>query len=421
MHATGSAPLPLPLSPPLLPLSRVDLASPRFKADPYPTYARLRDEAPVFPTRVGGRRAWLVTRYDDVRALLRDPRFAVRPAVVPALGPAGLGVAWMPGGGLLQPLARGTPDLGAPGHARIRTLMRRAVTPRFVERLRPHVQAVVDVLLTAALPRGYMDVVADLARPLPLTVAADLLGVPVADHARFAQWATRALAASTALDVVGQFPALWSLVRYLRRLIAERRAEPRDDLLTALARVEHDGDRLADDELVGVSLRLLADAHETTASLVAGAVLALLTHDDECERLRDDPALTRAAVEELARFTSPVEVAAERRAGEPVEIAGVRVGAGETVLGVVGAANRDPARFPAAHVLDLGRDPNPHLALGAGDEVPLGAALARLETQVALESLLARAPALRLAVPAGALRWRAHPFVRALEALPVLT
>ncbi|HEX8244242.1 MAG TPA: cytochrome P450 [Longimicrobium sp.] len=392
---------------------RLDLASPAFKADPYPTYARLRDEAPVFRASIGWRRpAWLVARYADVAALLRDPRFAKDPLNV--RGGAG---PWVPA--FLRPLTRNMLDLDAPDHTRLRALVQKAFTPRLVEGLRPRIERLVDELLAAALrnPRG--ELIAQLALPVPLTIIAELLGVPPRDQPRFHRWSERIVSGTPDLRAVLVIPAVRALFRYLRALFAQRRAEPRDDLVTALVQAEEAGDRLSEDELLGMVFLLLAAGHETTVNLIGSGVLALLQHPVQRERWRDDPGLARSAVEELVRFTSPVEVATERYAREDLEIAGVPVRRGELVLGLIGSANRDAAQFADADVLDLAREPNRHLGFGIGAHYCLGAPLARLEARVAISALLARAPELALAVPPAALRWRKHVFLRGLRELPV--
>ena len=392
---------------------RLDLASPAFKADPHPTYARLRDEAPVFRASIGWRRqAWLVARYADVAALLRDPRFAKDPLNV--RGGAG---PWIPP--FLRPLTRNMLDLDAPDHTRLRALVQKAFTPRLVEGLRPRIERLVDELLAAALrnPRG--ELIAQLALPVPLTIIAELLGVPREDQPRFHRWSERIVSGTPDLRAVLVIPAGRALFRYLRALFAQRRAEPRDDLVTALVQAEEAGDRLSEDELLGMVFLLLAAGHETTVNLIGSGVLALLQHPAQRERWRGDPGLARSAVEELVRFTSPVEVATERYAREDLEVAGVPVRRGEMVLGLIGSANRDAAHFAEPDVLDLGREPNRHLGFGIGVHYCLGAPLARLEAQAAISALLARAPDLALAVPPAALRWRRHVFLRGLRELPV--
>ena len=395
-----------------------DIASPRFKADPYPTYARLREEAPVYRTALGRRRgAWLLTRYADAEALLRDPRFAKDPAN--ARGEGGRSDAiWMPG--FMRPLARNMLDLDAPDHTRLRALVQKAFTPRMVEAQRPRIEALVDELLGPALRSGRIELVGGFALPIPLTIISELLGVPEREQQGFHRLTTRILSASGLADVVGLLPSVWKLFRYLRRLFAARRADPRDDLITALVQAEEAGDRLDEDELLGMVFLLLAAGHETSVNLIGSAALALARHPEQAAALRADPALVRPAVEELARFTSPVELATERYAREDLEIEGVAIRRGEMVLGVIGSANRDPAVFAAPDALDLAREPNRHQAFGIGVHYCLGAPLARLETQVALAALVERAPDLRLGVPAERLRWRRHVFLRGLRELPLL-
>ncbi|HSU14653.1 cytochrome P450 [Longimicrobium sp.] len=397
---------------------RIDLASPSFKADPYPAYARLRDEAPCHRVRLGWRRAaWLVSRYADVAALLRDGRFAKDPSRV--RGPGGRGGGpWLPP--FLRPLTRNMLDLDAPDHTRLRALVQKSFTPRLVDGLRPRIEKLVDELLDAALRDRPGELVRQLALPLPLTIIAELLGVPAEDRARFHAWSSRIVSGTPDIRAIAVLPAVRALFRYLRTLFAARRAEPRDDLVSALVHAEAEGDRLSEDELLGMVFLLLAAGHETTVNLIAGGVLALLQNRTERERLRHDPELARPAVEELIRFTSPVELATERYAREEVEIAGVRVRRGELVLGAIGSANRDSAQFPDPDVLALSREPNRHLGFGIGAHYCLGAPLARLEAQIALPALLTRAPQLRLAVLADTLRWRRHVFLRGLRELPVV-
>jgi cytochrome P450 PksS len=250
-------------------------------------------------------------------------------------------------------------------------------------------------------------------------VIADLLGVPAADRHKFHGWSEKIVAVAGARDMLVALPHAWSFLRYLRALIARRRAEPRDDLITALLQAEEAGDRLSEDELLAMVFLLLVAGHETTVNLIASGTLALLQHPDQLARLRDDPALMRTAVEELLRFTSPVQVSTERYAIEEIEIAGTRIPRDGMTLVILGSANRDEGQFTAPDALDVGREPNRHVAFGLGAHYCLGAPLARLEGQIALAGLLRRAPELRLAAPAESLRWRRGLFLRGLEKLPV--
>jgi len=398
-----------------------DLASPHFKANPYPFYARLRADAPVWRTTVLGRRpAWLVTRYDDVVGILKDERFVKNRLKAVAEGQTAAG-PWMPS--FLKPLERNMLDLDAPDHTRLRALVHQAFTARLVERLRERIQSLTDELLDAAQAHsagGTIELVSAYALPLPSIVIADLLGVPASDRRRFHRWSSALLAtASTPGDMLRAVPHAWAFMRYVRQLVARRRTDPQDDLITALLQAEASGDTLSEDELLAMIVLLLIAGHETTVNLIASGTFALLEYPDERERLRRDPALIKPAIEELLRFTSPVDIATERYASEDVTLAGTTIPRGGLVLAAVGSANRDEHQFPNPDTLDLGREPNRHLAFGQGVHYCLGAPLARLEGQIAISMLLRRMPDLRLAVAPESLRWRRGLILRGLEALPV--
>ncbi|CAN5713701.1 cytochrome P450 [soil metagenome] len=400
-----------------------DLASPAFKADPYPFYARLRAEAPVWGATLRDRRtAWLVTRYDDVARVLKDDAFAKDK--LNALDPEQRAkTPWVPG--FLKPLERNMLDLDDPDHARLRALVSKAFTPRLIEQLRGRIEALCEELLDAMERerdrKGGTDLVAGYALPLPATVIAELLGVPAEDHARFHRWSNRLVSVSSGRDMLRALPAAWAFVRYLRKLVELRRADPEDDLITALIRAEEAGDKLSEDELLAMAFLLLVAGHETTVNLIASGTLALLEHPEQAERLRRDPSLVKPAVEELLRYTSPVEMATERYAREDVEIRDTTIPRGGLVLAVLGSANRDERHFEDPDSLDLARDPNRHLAFGRGGvHHCLGAPLARMEGQTALNALLRRFPGARLAIAPETLRWRRGLFLRGLERLPLI-
>jgi len=400
-----------------------DLASPAFKANPHPFYARLREEAPVWRTTLRDRRtAWLVTRYDDVAGVLKDGTFAKDK--LNAMDPEQRAkTPWVPG--FLKPLERNMLDLDDPDHTRLRSLVSKAFTPRLVERLRERIEALCEELLDdmerEGKRKGGVDLVAGYALPLPATVIAEVLGIPAEDHKKFHRWSSRMISFSSTRDMVRFFPAALSFVRYLRKLIELRRADPKDDLISALVRAEEAGDELSEDEILAMAFLLLVAGHETTVNLISGGMLALLEHPEQAEALRDDPLLIKPAVEELLRYTSPVEVATERYAREDVEIEGTRVPHGEMVLAVLGSANRDERHFADPDALDLARDPNRHLAFGRGGvHHCLGAPLARMEGQIAISALLRRFPRARLAVTSETLRWRQGIFLRGLETLPLI-
>jgi cytochrome P450 len=397
-------------------IAAVDLASPRFKADPHPFYARLRAESRVFRTTVRlpmRKPAWLITRYDDVVAVLKDPRFVKDPTRAGKVG-----LMWIPGP--LRPMTRNMLDLDPPDHTRLRSLVQKAFTPRLVEQLRGRIAELCEGFLAPAIVSGRIELVSGYALPLPMAIITELLGIPNADRRRFHAWSSRMVSVSQPRDVLLALPAAWMFLRYLRRLVAWRRTRPGDDLLSALLQAEEAGDRLSADELLAMAVLLLIAGHETTVNLIASGTLALLDHPDQLERLRSDPTLIGTAVDELLRYVTPLEIASERYAAEDVELHGQTIPHGDVVLAVLGSANRDATQFVSPDKLDVGRSPNHHLAFGQGVHYCLGAPLARLETQIALNTLLRRVPDVRLAVPAAQLRWRRGLFLRGLERLPLL-
>jgi len=394
--------------------NRRNLVSPEFKADPFPFYARLRAEQPVCRVELsivpGIREAWLVTRYDDVVAVLKDARFA-KSREYSRKKP------WLPP--FAKPLERNMLDLDEPDHARLRTLVHKAFTPAMVERLGERIQNITDSLLDAAEPKGAMDLVRDFALLLPLTVIAELLGIPVEDRHKFHRWTKASIRPASAWNILRAVPALWAFLNYLRRQFRELRTSPREGLLSALVQVEEAGDRLNEDELLGMAVLLLLAGHETTVNLIASGTLALLEHPEQMQWLRANPAAIGPAVEELLRFCNPLETATTRFAREEVSIDGAAIPRGAMVMAVLASANRDEKQFDRADELDLTRQNNRHVAFGLGAHFCLGAPLARLEGQIAINTLLRRMPKLQLAVPVKALRWRATPILRGLEALPV--
>lgn len=394
----------------------IDITRPAFKADPFPYYAALRKESPVARARIGRMEGWLVTRYDDVLAGFRDPRLAkdirsVKEAAARSRRP------WMPG--FMRALERNMLDQDDPNHARLRALVHRAFTPARIEGLRGRIAAITAELLAAARPQGQIELVSQFALPLPLTVIGELLGVQAEDRHRFHTLSAQILLPPTPLNVVRIMPAVWSMIHFVRRLLAERRRAPRDDLLTALSQAEEAGDRLSEDEQVAMVLLLLIAGHETTVNLLSSGTLALLQHPQQLAALRAGQVGIKSALEELLRFTSPVETATERYAREDLTLHGVPIRRGELVTLVLASANRDEAQFRDPDRLDLAREPNRHLSFGQGGHFCLGAPLARMEAQIALPQLFEALPDLRLAVPADRLCWRGTPVVRGLAALPL--
>jgi cytochrome P450 len=401
---------------------RYDLYSHDFRLTTHETYARMRDESPVHvqPGLDGETPIWFVTRYDDVVAVLTDnERFVLDPAL--ALTPEELAERF--GGGGPEPDPRVSTNLltlDGEDHRRLRRLVTKAFTPRMVERLRPRIQEIADELVDRVADRGRMELVDDFAFPLPITVIAELLGIPVEDQARFREWSNTFVMPALTPELQEQaMRHTEEFVTYLDDLFARRRAEPAADLVSALVRAEDEGDTLSENELYGMVVLLIVAGHETTVSLITNAVLALLSHPEELASLRADPSLMSSAVEELLRFDSPVERTITRWAAADAEVGGRTIRRGELVIAVIGSANRDESRFTDATSLDLGRTDNRHVGFGRGPHYCLGAPLARLETEVALETLLRRLPGLRLAIDLDDLYWRPIPIFRSLSELPV--
>ena len=389
-----------------------------FKANPYPFYARLRNEAPVCRVMLPDKQsAWLITRYEDVVTALKDERFVKDK--LHALTPEQTAKQpWMPGA--FKPLTRNMLDLDAPDHTRLRALVHKAFTPRRIEQMNERIQRLTDELLDAVQSRGRMDLIRDYALPIPITIIAEMLGVPVRDRHAFHRWSSAVVAANASRwGMARAIPNVMLFLRYIRKLVKARQASPHDDLISALIQAEEAGDQLSEDELLAMIFLLLIDGHETTVNLIGNGMLALLEHPDQLAMLRNDPTLIKSAVEELARYHSPVEWATERYAREDITIAGATIPRGELVYGVLASANRDERQFPNSDVLDITRAPNKHLAFGQGMHYCLGAPLARMETQIAIATLLRRLPDVQLAAKPESLRWRPELMLRGLEALPV--
>ncbi|MER5515820.1 cytochrome P450 [Streptomyces sp. NPDC002763] len=380
-------------------------------ADPYAGYARLREAGPVHRVAgTDGLPAWLVTRYEDVREALADPRLSLDKVHAKPGGYRGLALPPALDANLL--------NMDPPDHTRVRRLVSQAFTPRRIALLREPVRRTADALLDAIEPLGRSDLIAGYAAPLPIAVICELLGVAEEDRLDFRTW-TDALVIPDPARPERAKEAVKALLAFFARLLAGKRAEPADDLLSAMIAVRDEEDRLSEDELMSLTFLILFAGYENTVHLIGNATLALLVNPSQLAALRADPARIGPAVEELARYDGPAPLAIRRFPTEDVTIGGVTVPAGETVLLSLAAAHRDPRRFPEPDRLDIGRDATGHLALGHGIHYCLGAPLARLETEIALAALLERLPGLELDVPVGELRWRPSMRTRGLLGLPV--
>ena len=390
---------------------------PGMLADPYAVYHRLRTADPVYqhgPVR-------LLTRYADIAAVLRDPRFSSnrnqgsqrRAALDRVTEPTRTQMREMMDFTGLWMLMVDPPD-----HTRLRGLANRAFTARRVDQMRERIQQIVDTLLAPVAGVGAMDVIADLAYPLPVIVIAELLGVPPDDRDRIRRWSDAAaiFIGSNFRNIAEMHQSVAEFRVYLHDIIAQRRATPGNDLLSAWVVASDDGERLGEEEVLAMCVLLLAAGHETTTNLIGNGVLALLRHPDQLARLCADPTLIGAAVEEVLRYDSPVQGTARIATTESV-LGETAVQAGDTLVLLLGAANRDPAQFAAPDRLDIGRRENKHLSFAHGPHFCLGAALARLEGQIVLGTLLRRCQNLHLA--AEPVAWRENMLLRGLHTLPV--
>ena len=384
--------------------------------DPYPIYHRLREIAPNHPSILGMR---FLSRYDDVWELLRSPSFHMAVAETMAKSDERYPTsAW------LQAVESMLIFANPPRHTRIRGVLSRAFTPRRVEALRPRVQALVDGHLDRCAEQGTFDLIAELAGVLPCQVICALLGVPMEDVGQIERWTADIAATVTPVlgdDVLAAADrTIVEFHSYLRKLVAERRSHPEDDLLTAMVHAEDQEGRLDDDELVSFAVTLLGAGTETTTNLIGVGTLALCQTPDQLRTLRENPDLINGAVEELLRFEPPVQMGFVRVATEDTAIGGEEIVENELVIGLIGAANHDPAAFPDPAELRIDRpfDRRPHLAFGQGVHYCMGAALGRLEGAIALRTLLVdRFPDLR--VVDEELTWRNAFTLRGLERLMV--
>jgi cytochrome P450 len=390
--------------------------------DPFPVFADARDLGPVHEvTLADGHEAWLVVRYDEARALLNDPRLSKDMHAAMASN-AEVVAEGLPG----PAFARHMLVVDPPDHTRLRRLVSSAFSVRRIEGLRPHVQSIVDDLLDDIASRGpdaRVDLVASFAFPLPFTVICELLGVPHDDRAALGRGLGAMLVPTpTSADFERAKVASDTVVGMLRALVEAKKSAPADDLVSALINARDGDERLDQQELLSTIFQLIVAGHDTTTSLIGNSVVALLRHPDQLAQLRSEPSRIPAAVEELLRYDGPVPHSTFRYAVEPVEIGGATIPVGAQVIISLAAADRDGTHYPEPEALDLDRDDIRHLAFGHGIHFCLGAALARMEGQLALDALLMRFPELRLAVPLEELHWNHGDglVLRGLSELPVV-
>lgn len=396
------------------------LVSPAILSDPYPIYHQLRAEDPVHWSDAWG--CWVLTRYADVIAVLRDyRRFTNVGRIASFLDqlPANVRAQIRP---LYDNFTVGMPNTDPPEHTRVRGLVNSAFTARVVDGMRPRVQEIVDGLLDQAESGGAMEVIGSFAYPLPAIVIAEMLGVPAEDRDRFKAWSDDIVAFHGTgrphiETIMKSTAALLETKAWLLRLIEARRKQPEDDLISALVAAEERGEMLSETELVATCITLLTAGHETTTGLIGNGLLALLRHPDQLRKLRENPALIGTAVEEFLRFDTSF-LRAWRLTAEDVEIGGKRIPKGQTLSLMLGAANRDPAQFEEPDRLDITRDPNLHTSFGWGIHFCAGAPLARREAEIAFTTLLRRFPQMKL--DEEGVEWQQNNTFHNLKSLPVI-
>ncbi len=379
------------------------------KADPYPVYARLRRVGPVFRANWLGSACWVVPRYRDALTVFKDLRFVRNPVN------CGRPARHSP----IRGFGRDLLELDPPDHTRLRKLVSKAFTPQMVQRFDRRVTQLAGQILDHAKPRGEIELISEYASVIPITVISELLGVPINDIGKFRNF----MYALTISQMVGRKDSLLIAAKsrftnYLHAIFAARRAAPQDDLVSSLVTLEHDDcDRLSPDELIGMVYLLLVAGFLTTVNLIGNGMLALLRHPEQLKMLRQNPALAETAIEELLRFDSPVPSSSCFTSTE-LDLSGVQIPRGALVRVLIASANRDEEQFPTPDTLDIARRPCPHLSFGQGSHYCLGASLARLEGRIAVNTLIERAPNLRLPDPSY-IKWAPNPMLRGLQQLPL--
>lgn len=380
-----------------------------FIADPHSAYARLREQGPVHRAVTKDGPCWLITSYPEARRALADSRLSLDKAN---------STTGYRGFSLPPALDANLLNMDPPAHTRLRRLIAKAFTPRRAEQMRPRITEIAEQLADSLAGQEETDLLETFAGPLPIIVICELLGVPEGDRPDFRAWTDVLLVGDPARpEASGQ--ALRALHGYLVELVAAKRAEPGDDLLSTLIALRDGEAKLSEDELTSAAFLVLFAGYENTVNLLGNGVVALLSESGQLTTLRNDLSMLPGAVDELLRFDPPPQLAIRRFALVDMDIGGARIAAGDTVLVALASAHRDGETFVAADELDLARSDNPHLGFGHGPHYCLGAALARAEVEIGLETLLRRFPHLALAVPPGELHWRQSARNRGLSALPV--
>lgn len=388
----------------------VDIYSDAFNRDPFPSYRKMRVEDPIYRvTTVTGDSAWLITRYEDAVDVLRDQRFIKDPATLMDTEDGD----WV--------MAHSMLFSDPPDHKRLRALVQQGFTPKKIAGLRGRITEITYELLDAMQGKETVDFIDDLAFPLPIIVICELLGVPPEDRDKFRAWSNALVEDTNNPDSYGDSvqDQLKAFSDYIKNWIANRRKDPKNDLISDLIYAEENGDHFSEEELYSMVFLMIVAGHETTVNLIGNGTLALLEHPDQLDQLKQNPELIHTAIEEMLRYNGPVEYSTDRWASETLTLKGKTIEKGDLVLVALDSADRDPEKFVDPEVFDITREKSKHLAFGRGMHFCLGSPLARLEAEIAFTALFKRFPNLQLAVAPEQLEWRPGMLMRGVRALPV--
>lgn len=378
-----------------------------FTQNPFPVYAEMRDKEPImrmlFPD---GQQGWIISRYEDAVDALKDQRF------VKDMRNAGIDVEAL---FINDNMLFSDP----PDHKRLRGLVQQAFTPQLISGMRDRIQQIADELLDAVEDRESINLIDDYAFPLPIIVISEMLGVPHSDRDKFRRWSNALIEHSGAESDEEINDLIMEFRNYLEEWIAKVRKQPGDDLICQLVTAEERGDRLTEVELYNLIMLLIIAGHETTVNLIGNGILSLLQHPEQLRLLQSKPELIHTAIEEMLRYNGPVEFSTSRWVREDLEFRGVPMKQGDVVIVALSSANRDPEQFDDPDLFDITREKSPHLAFGKGIHLCLGAPLARLEGEIAINTLLKRYPDIRLKGDASELEWRPGMIVRGVKEIPL--
>ncbi|KMY52689.1 cytochrome P450 [Bacillus sp. FJAT-27231] len=381
-----------------------------FTKNPYPAYKKLRETDPVYRiTLLDGQNGWMITTYEAAVEALKDKRFIKDFSKL-------FGGSMDHGSVFTQNMLFSDP----PDHKRLRGLVQKAFTPNMIASMRGRIQEITTELLDQAASKEKINLIDDFAFPLPIIVICEMLGVPSSDRDKFRLWSNSLIEGANGENAQNIYQHMNEFIEYLGQWFAKTRQHPGDDLISQLIHAEDEGDQLTERELYGVVSLLIIAGHETTVNLIGNGVLALLEHPDQFKLLQHNPDLIHTAIEELLRFNGPVEFSTSRWVGEDLEFKGEFMRKGEVVIIALNSANHDPFQFKDPDILDITREKSPHLAFGKGIHLCLGAPLARLEGEIAINSLLQRFPKLKLSVHPDELEWRPGMIVRGVKEIPVV-